>query len=163
VIHETIARVTDDFEHDFHFNTAVSAIMELVNALYAVEAEPDAVPSGERPALLREAVETLTLLLGPFCPHIAEEVWSLLGHDGSVFRQPWPIADPAARAKEEVELVVQVDGRVRSRLVVAAGAPEGQIERLALDDDKVQPWLASRRVARVVVVPNRLVNIVTRA
>ncbi len=163
VIHETIARVTDDFEHEFHFNTAVSAIMELVNALYAVEAEPDAVPSGERPALLREAVETLTLLLGPFCPHIAEEVWSLLGHDGSVFRQPWPTADPAARAKEEVELVVQVDGRVRSRLVVAAGAPEGQVERLALDDDKVQPWLASRRVARVVVVPNRLVNIVTRA
>ena len=163
VIHETIARVTDDFEHDFHFNTAVSAIMELVNALYAVEAEPNAVPSGERPALLREAVETLTLLLGPFCPHIAEEVWSLLGHDGSVFRHPWPTADPAALAKDEVELVVQVDGRVRSRLVVAAGTPEGQVERLALDDDRVQPWLASRRVDRVVVIPNRLVNIVTRA
>ena len=108
-------------------------------------------------------METVILLLGPFCPHIAEEVWSLLGHEQSVFRQPWPAAEAAALARDEVTLVVQVDGKVRSRLVVEVGTAQERIERLALDDDKVQPWLASRRVARVVVVPNRLVNIVTHA
>jgi len=163
-IHETIQRVTHDLEDEFHFNTAVSAIMELVNALYAFEAASvDAVPRGERLALLREAVETTTLLLGPFCPHLTEEVWSLLGHTESLFRQPWPTAEPAALARDEVTLVVQVDGKVRSRLVVEVDTPSERIERLALDDDKVRPWVASRRIARVVVVARRLVNIVTAA
>jgi leucyl-tRNA synthetase len=164
VIHETIERVTHDLEEEFHFNTAVSAIMELVNALYAFEAASlDTVPRGERRALLREAVETITLLLGPFCPHVAEEVWSLLGHEQSVFRQPWPTAEPSALVRDEVTLVVQVDGKVRSRLVVEAGTAQERIERLALDDDRVRPWVQSRRIARVVVVANRLVNIVTAA
>ncbi|MGH7339310.1 MAG: class I tRNA ligase family protein, partial [Candidatus Rokuibacteriota bacterium] len=163
-IHETIQRVTHDLDREFHFNTAVSAIMELVNALYAFEAASvDTVPPDERHALLREAVETVTLLLAPFCPHIAEEMWSLLGHKQSVFRHPWPTAEPATLAKDEVTLVVQVDGKVRSRLVVDVGTPNERIERLALDDDKVRPWVESRRVARVVVVPNRLVNVVTAA
>jgi leucyl-tRNA synthetase len=102
-------------------------------------------------------------LLGPFCPHIAEEVWSVLGHEQSVFRQRWPTADPAALTKDEVTLVVQVDGRVRSRLVVEVGTSPERVERLALEDDKVQPWVGTRQIARVVVVPGRLVNIVTRA
>jgi leucyl-tRNA synthetase len=164
VIHETIQRVTHDLEHEFHFNTAVSAVMELVNALYAYEAASlDGVPRSDRVSLLREAVETVTLLLAPFCPHISEEMWSLLGHADSVFRHPWPVADPVALVRDEVTLVIQVDGKVRSRLVVDAGTPAERIERLALDDDKVRPWVASRRVARVVVVGNRLVNIVTAA
>ena len=163
-IHETIVRVTDDLERDFHFNTAISAIMELVNALYAFDAETrDGAATGERAALVREAVETVVLLLGPFCPHIAEELWSVLGHADSVFRQAWPAADASALVRDEVTLVVQVDGKVRSRLVVEVGTAQDRIERLALDDDKVQPWVASRRVARVVVVQNRLVNIVTAA
>jgi leucyl-tRNA synthetase len=161
-IHETIQRVTHDLEDEFHFNTAVSAIMELVNALYGFEAASlGTVPRGERLALMREAIETVTLLIGPFCPHIAEEVWSLLGHKQSVFRHSWPAAEPAALVKDEVTLVVQVDGKVRSRLVVEAGTGQERLERLALDDDKVRPWVESRRIARVVVVPNRLVNIVT--
>jgi len=163
-IHETIARVTHDIETEFHFNTAVSAIMELVNALYAFEAASlDGVPREERASLLREAVETLALLLGPFCPHIAEEVWGLLGHEPSLFDQRWPAADPAALAKDEVTLVVQVDGKVRSRLVVDVGTPAERVEHLALADDRVQPWISSRGITRVVVVPGRLVNIVTRA
>jgi leucyl-tRNA synthetase len=163
-IHETIQRVTHDLEHEFHFNTAVSAIMELVNALYAFEAASlDTVPRDERLGLLREAVETVTLLLGPFCPHSAEEVWALLGHKQSVFRQPWPTAEPAALVRDELTLVVQVDGKVRSRLVVEAGTAPERIERLALDDERVRPWVESRRIARVVVVANRLVNIVTTA
>jgi leucyl-tRNA synthetase len=164
-IHETIARVTEDLDRDFHFNTAVSAIMELVNALYAFDAAAGAadteVPAPERRALLREGVETVLLLLGPFCPHVAEELWSQLGHMESIFAEPWPVADPRALVKDDVTVVVQVDGKVRSRLTVEVDAGETAIRARALDDDRVRPWLAGRRVKRVVVVPNRLVNIVT--
>ncbi len=163
VIHETIKRVTVDIERDVHFNTAVSAIMELVNALHAFEASsPDRMPAGERRALLREGVDALLLLLAPFCPHITEELWEQLGRAGSVVDQRWPAVDPAALATDEVTVVVQVDGKVRSRLTVDVHAPEAEVRRQALDDDKVRPWLGARTVERVVIVPNRLVNIVTR-
>jgi leucyl-tRNA synthetase len=157
MIHETIVRVTHDIDRDFHFNTAVSAIMELVNALHEFEQTP----GDERRALLREAVETMLLLLGPFCPHLTEELWARLGHTESVFHQRWPDADPAALRKDEVTVVVQVDGKVRSRLTVDVDAPEAEVERRALEDARIRPWLAARRVERVVVVPKRLVNIVT--
>jgi leucyl-tRNA synthetase len=164
VIHETIVRVTDDLEHDFHFNTAVSAVMELVNALHAFEqVSLDAAAGDERRGLLREAVETVLLLLAPFTPHLAEELWSQMGHTESVFRQGWPEADPVALRKEEVTVVVQVDGKVRGRLTVDVSASQADLERLALDDSRIRPWLANRQVDRVVVVPNRLVNIVTRS
>ena len=162
-IHETIKRVTDDIEHDFHFNTAISAIMELVNALYAFDtAAPERVPGGERARLLREAVETVLLLLGPFCPHVTEELWAQLGHRESLFTQRWPVAEAAALVKKEVTVVVQVDGKVRGRLLVDVDAAEERVRQLALGDDRVKPWVVSRRVEKVVVVPNRLVNIVTR-
>jgi len=163
-IHETIKRVTDDIERDFHFNTAISAVMELVNATYAFEsASADRMAGGERASLLREAVESVLLLLGPIAPHVSEELWSELGHRESLFKQPWPTPDAGALVRKEVTLVVQVDGKVRSRLQVDVDAPEERIQRLALEDDKVQPWVRQRAVERVVVVANRLVNIVTRA
>jgi len=163
-IHETIARVTDDIERDFHFNTAISAIMELVNALHAFEsAARDRMPAGERMTLLREAVETVLLLLGPFSPHVTEELWSQLGHADSLFAHGWPAPDPSALTREEVTVVLQVDGKVRSRLTVEIDAAEDRVQGLALADDKVRPWLQGRRVERVVVVPNRLVNVVTRS
>jgi leucyl-tRNA synthetase len=158
--------VTDDLDHDFHFNTAISAIMELTNALYAFESTATAAgggPPAERSHLLREAVETLILLLGPFCPHITEELWSLLGHPESVFTRPWPTPDPGALVKQAVTVVVQVDGKVRGRVVVDVNAGEERVQEQALADEKVQPWLRGRRVERVVVIPNRLVNVVTRA
>ena len=163
-IHETIKRVTDDIERDFHFNTAISAVMELVNAIYAFEsASADRMAGNERASLLREAVESVLLLLGPIAPHVSEELWSELGHRESLFKQPWPTPDAGALVRKEVTLVVQVDGKVRSRLQVDVDAPEERIQRLALEDDKVQPWVRQRAVERVVVVANRLVNIVTRA
>ncbi|MBI4246786.1 MAG: leucine--tRNA ligase [Candidatus Rokubacteria bacterium] len=163
VIHETVRRVTVDIERDVHFNTAVSAIMELVNALHAFEpASLDRVPAAERAGLLREAVETLLLLLGPFCPHLAEELWGGLGHAESLFRRRWPEADPAVLRKEEVTVVVQVDGKVRSRLTIDVDALDEDVRRQALADDRVRSWLGAGGVARVVVIPNRLVNIVTR-
>ncbi len=162
VIHETVARVTSDVERDFHFNTAISAVMELVNALHDFERDSlDRVARAERAALLREAVDTALLLLGPVCPHIGEELWTILGRPGSLFTQPWPTADPAALRREAVEIVVQVDGRVRTRLTVEVGAPEQSIREAALAEDKVRPWIDGRQVAKVVVVPGRLVNIVT--
>ena len=163
MIHETIARVTADIERDFHFNTAVSTIMELVNALYAFEQSSlDGMLRAARAALLREGVETVLLLLGPFCPHVAEELWAQIGHTESLFRQRWPGVDPDALTRNEVTIVVQVDGKVRSRLTVDVAAPEDDVRRLALADERVRPWVAANQIARVVVIPNRLVNIVTR-
>jgi leucyl-tRNA synthetase len=164
VIHETIARVTEDLEKDFHFNTAISAVMELVNALHDFDRDSmDTMGGAERQRLLREAVETALLLLGPVTPHMAEELWSALGHRESLFRQRWPVADPGALQKDEVIIIVQVDGRVRSRLTVDVAAAEREIQDRALADEKVRPWIDGRQVAKVVVVPGRLVNVVTRA
>ena len=163
VIHETIRKVTHDIEHDFHFNTAISAVMELVNALHEFERTSlDGMPREERSPLLREAVEATLLLLGPVSPHITEELWAALGHSESLFKQRWPEPDPAALARDEVEIVVQVDGRVRSHLTALVGAQEAEVREQALADDKVRPWLDGRHIAKVVVVPGRLVNIVTR-
>jgi leucyl-tRNA synthetase len=162
-IHETIRKVTHDIEHDFHFNTAISAVMELVNALHDFErASLHVMPRAERAALLREAVETTLLLLGPVSPHITEELWAALGHRESLFKQRWPQPDEAALTRDEVEIVVQVDGRVRGHLTAGLGAREAEIRERALADGKVRPWLDGRQVAKVVVVPGRLVNIVTR-
>ena len=164
VIHETIGRVTSDVERDFHFNTAISAIMELVNALHDFERDSlDRAAREERGALLREAVDVTLRLIGPVCPHFAEELWQGPGHRESLFTQPWPAADPAALVKEQVTVVIQVDGKVRSRLTVDVSAPEQTVREQALAEDKVRPWLDGREVAKVVVVPGRLVNIVTRA
>jgi leucyl-tRNA synthetase len=162
-IHETIRKVTHDIEHDFHFNTAISAVMELVNAMHEFERTSlDGMARQERAALLREAVETTLLLLGPVSPHITEELWAAIGNPRSLFKHPWPTPDAAALARDEVEIVVQVDGRVRGRLTADVDAQEAEIRERALADGKVRPWLDGRRIAKVVVVPGRLVNIVTR-
>jgi leucyl-tRNA synthetase len=162
--HETIGRVTSDVERDFHFNTAISAIMELVNALHDFErASLDRVAGDERGALLAEAVGVTLRLLAPVAPHFAEELWHGLGHGESLFTEPWPAPDEAALRREQVTVVVQVDGKVRSRLTVDVAAPEQAVREQALAEDKIRPWLDGREVAKVVVVPGRLVNIVTRA
>jgi leucyl-tRNA synthetase len=162
VVHETIERVTTDFE-EFHFNTAVSALHELVNAMHAFAGESlDRTSAAERRSLLDEAIETLLLLLAPFAPHLVEELWSKFGHRESIFRERWPTPDASALERDAVLIVVQVDGRVRSRLQVAPDLAEEVLRTQALDDTRVRPWLAGRAVERVVVVPGRLVNIVTR-
>ncbi len=162
-IHETIQRVTADIEKDFHFNTAISAVMELVNALLEFErVSMERVSREERQGLLRAAVEATVLLLGPVCPHVTEELWAALGHTESLFKQPWPTPDAEALRRQEVEIVVQVDGRVRGRVTVDVSAAEQEVQDRALADAKVRPWLNGREVAKVVVVPGRLVNVVTR-
>mgnify|MGYP001320360485 CR=1 FL=1 len=156
-IHRVLAKVTEDIEVRFHLNTAVSSIMELVNEIYAYKEREDA-----RPDVLKEAVEHVTLMLAPFVPHLAEELWRKLGRSDSVHRQPWPEVDRAAAAADEVTIVVQVNGKVRDRLVVAADLDEEATREAALALPRIQELTAGKQVQRVIVVPGRLVNVVVK-
>jgi leucyl-tRNA synthetase len=156
--HQTMRKVTEDVQDRFHFNTDVAAIMELVNLQYqfAVEEVQDA-PTREA---LREAAEATVLLLSPFTPHMAEDLWAQLGHAQSVLREPWPAFDPLLTQEEEVTIVIQVNGRVRDRLTVPASLDEEALQAAALRQERIQEWIVGKTVRKVVVVPQRLVNIV---
>jgi leucyl-tRNA synthetase len=170
--HVTIQRVTSDIDPRMHLNTAISALMEMVNDLYAFcdqrgvrpsAREDEPVPTFARPetgAVLREAVEALVRLLAPFVPHMAEELWERLGHQGGIDSAGWPVADADAARAEAIEVPVQVNGKVRGRVVVAADATDSDIEAAALASPGVAPHLVNRTVAKVIVARGRLVSIV---
>ncbi len=158
---QTIKRVTEDIEKEFHFNTAISALMELANEMGRFELVGPADEADERRFAYSYAVETLLLLLSPFAPHLCEELWERLGRNGSIFRAAWPTYDPAVITAEEIVVVVQVDGKVRSRLFMPANADDGAMREAALADERVKAWLEDRSTRKVVVVPKKLVNIVT--
>jgi leucyl-tRNA synthetase len=150
--------VTEDIQERFHFNTAVAAIMELINMLYQVAID-EAQDDPTRHAL-REAAEATVLLLSPFTPHIAEELWAQLGYAGTILHQPWPAYDPALTQEEEITVVVQINGRVRSRLTVPAFATQDELREAALRHERTQEWIAGKTIRKVIVVPQKLVNIV---
>lgn len=154
---QAIKSVTEDMEGDFHFNTAVARVMELLNAIDRMPVHSDSSP--ERKVVFAHALRNLVLLISPFAPHIAEELWVQMGNPAGILRVDWPRPDPEALTVEEVELAVQINGKVRSRIRVPAVAPEEEIKRLALEDEKVQQWLQDAEIKKVVVVPGRLVNI----
>jgi leucyl-tRNA synthetase len=154
--HQTIKRVTNDIEREYHFNTAISAMMELTNEIGTAPLGTDP----ETPGTLRFAIETLVLLLAPFSPHIAEELWEALGKGRSVSLEPWPSWDEDVARDEEIELVVQVNGKVRAKLTVAAGISEEEIRRLALDDAKIVEMIGGKAIRKMIVVRGKLVNIV---
>jgi leucyl-tRNA synthetase len=159
--HQTIAKVTRDLEDSFHFNTALAALMELQNALLRFQERLPAEPTGDpRVLAFAEGVTALLTMLAPFAPHMTEELWEVLGHTASVFREPWPTADPVLALEEEVEVVVQVNGKVRARLKVARGQAEEQLKALALGEPRVRQWIEGRTVRKAVVIPDKLVNIV---
>ncbi len=155
--HETIQRVTRDIEERFHFNTAISAVMELVNTLSAMEAD-DRDP--DTPAVVRTALETAVVLLSPIVPHFCEELWQALGRDESVLLATWPDHREDALVQEDLLIVVQVNGKLRSRVTVPAGADETTIREAALADERARGFYADRPVRKVIVVKNKLVNIV---
>jgi leucyl-tRNA synthetase len=153
--HVAISEVGDDYA-GFRFNTAIAKMMELTNAI--VRARESGLAGTDAYA---ESIDTLLLLLAPAAPHISEELWARRGHGYSIHQQPWPVADPELAQSETVELPVQVDGKLRDRLVVTRDTPPEEIERLALASEHVQRYLAGRAPRRVVQIPGRLVNVVT--
>jgi leucyl-tRNA synthetase len=159
-LHQTIKRVTDDFQGRWHFNTSVAAIMELVNALYGAEEE---ISSGKFPAhILADTQRKLVLLLAPFAPYIAAELWEMLGEKDVVLRHPWPEYDAALAKEEEVDYAIQVNGKLRSHVSVPADSPKELVIERALADEKVRAAIAGKEVVNKIFVPGKLVNIVVR-
>jgi len=159
-LHQTIAKVTQDFEGRWHFNTCVAAIMELVNEFQAADAQ---ITAGEIPAqVVYELLRSLALLLAPFAPYLAAELWEIVGEEGNVLRAVWPTSDPALAKEDELEIPVQINGKLVTVIRVAAGADSKVIEAAALSDEKVQSRISGKTVAKVIVVPGKLVNLVIR-
>jgi leucyl-tRNA synthetase len=154
--HQTLRRVSADFEARWHFNTTVALIMELVNALQASE------PLGEgaRPEIVKQVLEMLIMMLAPIVPHLAEELWEMLGHAESLQRSKWPQYSEDLAEEEQVEVVIQINGRVRGKIRVDAGLAEEELAQRALGDVKIQQLLRGARIVKRVVVPDKLVNVV---
>jgi len=154
---ETIQQITRGLDGAFTFNTAIAAIMELMNAIDHLKISDDSNDSAK--AVFRDAMVNVVLLLSPFAPHIAEELWVELGHDAGVMNADWPVVNEEALKRDEIEMVVQVNGKVRDKIKVPSSASKEEIETTALAADKIQQWLEGKTVRKVIVVPGRLVNI----
>ena len=159
-LHQTIAKITLDFEGRWHFNTCVAAIMELVNEIQGADAQ---LAAGDvSAAVVHELLRSLALLLAPFAPYLAAELWEELGEGGSILRAPWPLSDPGLAREDELEIPVQINGKLVTVLRVPADADGKAIEAAALADEKVQLRAAGKSVAKVIVVPGKLVNLVVK-
>jgi leucyl-tRNA synthetase len=162
-LHQTIRRITEDFGGRWHFNTSIAAIMELVNELYAYE---DSVQRGGEPAapapLMADVQRKLVLMLAPFAPYLSAELWEMLGETTDLLRAPWPKFDPELAKEEEIEMAVQVNGKIKARIKVLADAEEAQIRETALVDEKVKAAMAGKEIVKVLVVKGRLVNVVVK-
>ena len=155
ILHQTVRQITDDFEGRWHFNTSIAALMTLLKILPDLEKDISA-------PVMAEILEKLTLLLEPFAPYLAEEMWEEQGRPAPVFHQPWPTFDPEVAREDEAEVVIQVNGKLRGRLAVAFGTPSDKLEKLALADPKILSLLVGKQVAKVIVVRDKLVNIVIK-
>ena len=154
-LHQTIQKITEDFESRWHFNTSIAAVMELVNELYAEE------PSISAP-VMAQVLEKIILILEPFAPYLAEEMWEELGRTGPVFRQPWPSYDSELAREDEAQIVIQVNGKLRGRMSLPFGTSKDVLKEKALSDPSVRSWTEGKQIANVIVVPDKLVNIVAR-
>jgi leucyl-tRNA synthetase len=159
-MHQTIAKITKDFEGRWHFNTCIAAIMEYVNELQAADAQ---LKAGDVPApVVHEMLRNLALLLAPFAPYLAAELWEQLGGDGAINRHSWPVSDPELAQEDEIEIPVQINGKLITVVKVPAGSDVKSIEAAALADEKVQSRIAGKTVVKVIVVPGRAVNLVVK-
>jgi len=159
-LHQTIKRVTDDFQGRWHFNTSIAAIMEFVNELYASE---DAIAKGQIPdALLAQAQRNLVLLLAPLAPYIAHELWETLGEKGNLLKAPWPKYDAELAKEDEIQIPVQVNGKLRSVVTVPAGSSEDTVRDAAMADEKIRGAVTGKQIVKVINVPGKLINVVVR-
>jgi leucyl-tRNA synthetase len=158
VTHRTLKKVTGDIEDRYHFNTAISAVMEMVNFLYLVEEA--AWESPETAPALREAVEILLHMLSPFAPHVSEELWEKIGNGDMICLRGWPGVDEEMARAEEILVVVQINGKLRSRITTSADATEEEIRSMALADPRVREYTEGKTLKKLVVVPKKLVSIV---
>jgi leucyl-tRNA synthetase len=161
-LHQTIKRVSDDFQGRWHFNTCIAAIMELVNALYAFEESCAGMtpPDAAKP-VIAEAQKSLVLLLAPFAPYLSHELWEMLGQKGSLLKAPWPKYDPELAKEEQIEIPVQVNGKLRGRIVVAAGVAEKFVIETAQTEEKVSAAIAGKQIVKTIFT-GKLLNIVVR-
>jgi leucyl-tRNA synthetase len=159
-LHQTLKRVTQDFQGRWHFNTSVAAVMEFVNHLYAAE---DEIAAGKfPPALLADVQRSIALMLSPFAPYLASELWEVLGEKGNLLRHPWPAFDPALAKEDETTYVIQINGKLRSHVVLPAESPEDLVRERALADEKIRTAMEGKEVVKVIVVAGKLVNVVVR-
>jgi leucyl-tRNA synthetase len=154
-IHETVAKVDDDIGRRFTFNTAIAAVMELINTLTRLDAH-----DGNNRAILQEGLEITLLLLSPIVPHITQHLWQQSGHTGLIMDAPWPAADQDAMRRDEIELIVQVNGKLRGKIRVGVDADETLITSEAMANENVVRFLEGKPVRKTIVVPGRLINIV---
>jgi leucyl-tRNA synthetase len=159
-LHQTIAKITLDFSGRWHFNTSIAAIMTLVNEIVAAEAAIDAEQAS--PIAVAEIMRNLILLLAPFAPFFAAELWEQIGEEGVVFRTPWPVADEELAREDEIEIPVQVNGKLVNVIKVSADSDEAGIRAAALADEKVKARIEGKTVVKVIVVPGKLVNLVVK-
>jgi len=155
--HQTISKVTRDIEDRFHFNTAISAVMELYNSMNGIKLKENSSVSA---GVMRFAMESLVLLLSPIVPHFADEIWEAMGHESSVLLESWPTYRKDAFKEDEWLIVVQVNGKLRSRFAVSVDTNEDIIKQMALADERTKKFMNNKPVKKVIVVKNKLVNIV---
>lgn len=153
--HQTIKKVTQDIEKDYHFNTAIAALMELVNDMSSFNCVTD-----KDMADLSFSIKNTLIMLAPFAPHIAEELWEAIGEKNSIFEHPWPLWNEDLAKEEQIELVVQVNGKLRAKIVVPAGLPDADAKKRAIEDAKIKELIDGREIKKVIVVKGKLVNIV---
>ena len=157
VIHSTLKKVTADLSEKFGFNTAIASLMELINEMYKYK-ELDTRNDG----IIREGIETIVTILAPFTPHIGEELWTMIGKEGSVFNISWPKYDESALVQDEVEVIVQVNGKLRDKISMDANIAREDMEKIALESEKVKAAIEGKNVVKVIAVPKKLVNIVVK-
>jgi leucyl-tRNA synthetase len=153
--HQTIKKVTTDIEREYHFNTAIAGLMELTNEITSFQPESD-----EDRAVYKFTIEQMLLLLSPFCPHIVEELWEAIGNKPSISEQKWPGWDEDVTREEQIELVIQVNGKLRSKTMIEQGTPEDEIKKISLEDQKIKKIVGNKKIEKVIVVKGKLVNIV---
>jgi leucyl-tRNA synthetase len=155
--HQTIRKVTDDIEKRFRFNTAIAAMMELVNDLYRVR---ETVSSPEELAVVREAVEALLVMLSPFVPHITQELWEALGHKDILFKAAWPAFDEKWAQEQEATIAVQVNGKLRATITVPKGSDQASAEALALSEPNVKRFMEGAQIKKIIYVPDKIINFI---